>query len=247
MSIPRFDGTPLGVAALDHDTWVVTLDGPLAPELADELGRRLGKAAPDGTELLLWDETDDDPRVRVAIAGGWRKIGNKAFVEMDLDDVPDVGLPEGWEAVSLSRLGEEEFAKRMLHASAGDPFSRSAPETAVEDLRELIDHAESAFDPESWFAIERDGAELGVVLPQAYADDPTEGTLFYVGVVPSERGNKVGSVLHAFGLAQLKAFGARRYVGSTDERNVAMLKIFAAQGARVLRRQSFYHRPPRVI
>ena len=72
--------------------------------------------------------------------------------------------------------------------------------------------------------------EIGVVLPQIYAQDPTAGTLFYLAVVPERRGSGLGRRLHAFGLRRLRQLGAVHYYGSTDSRNAPMLAIFTANG-----------------
>lgn len=101
-----------------------------------------------------------------------------------LTDVP-VHVPEGWQLRSLAEVGEGEFSERMLAASAGDPYDTSTPESALGDLRHLVEFAGEASDPHGWFLVADDQGEVGVVLPQPFADDPERGTIFYLGVVPS--------------------------------------------------------------
>lgn len=238
-----FADTPLSVGEVDPHTWVLTLDAPVTPGDTARLGRMLGEAAPSGVNLMVWDETEDDPRAAIAQAGGWRRYASKAFVEGDLGRVPPVSIPDGWRLETLADLREEEFSRRLLAASEGDPFSPSTAQTALADLRDLIAFAEGAFKPEEWFAVS-DGEPVGALLPQVYPDDPLEGTIFYIGVVPERRGQGFGSRLHQLGLAMLRERGAVRYVGSTDERNLSMLKVFEKAGVRAVRRQTFYHRPP---
>ena len=243
MQYVSFADTPLSVDELNPHTWVLMLDAPVTPDDTARLGRALDEAAPPGVNLLVWDEADDDPRAAIAQAGGWRRQASKAFVEGDLGRVPPVSIPDGWRLQTLAELGEEEFSRRMFTASEGDPFSPSTAQTALADLRDLIAFAEDAFEPEEWFAVS-DGEPVGVLLPQVYPDKPLEGTIFYVGVAPERRGQGFGSRLHQLGLAMLRERGAVRYVGSTDERNLPMLKVFEKAGVRVVRRQTFYHRPP---
>ncbi len=234
--------TAVWIGELTSTTWTLSLSRDLSDEEIESAAGELARHAGTHVELLVWDEIDDDPLIRVATAAGWRRSARKAFVDLDLDDLAAPAVPDGWRLETMAALGEEEFAARMVVASEGDPFSPSTPESAVADLRELVQYAGEEFDPEHWFAVS-DGDPLGVLLPQVYPDDPLEGTLFYLGVVPERRRQGLGSQLHRLGLEFLHERGAVRYVGSTDERNIAMLKVFAHAGARVLRRQTILRRP----
>ncbi len=164
-------------------------------------------------------------------------------MEADLTalDLP-AALPDGWELRTLAELGEEIFAVLLVRAAEGDPFEETPPELALDDLHELIAGAGSAYDASGWYAVRDESGDLGVVLPQVYADRPSTGTLFYVGVDPDRRGRGLGKRLHRWGLAQLVARGATRYVGSTDLRNAPMLAVFTANGGRCTRTQAHYVR-----
>lgn len=135
-----------------------------------------------------------------------------------------------WTVRSLGTLGRERFAEAMLRASQGDPYETSTADSALEDLRDLEEAAGAAFDAENWVVVDDAQGEIGVVLPQIYAQDPTAGTLFYLAVVPERRGSGLGRRLHAFGLRRLRQLGAVHYYGSTDSRNAPMLAIFTANG-----------------
>ncbi|WP_420176091.1 hypothetical protein [Luteococcus sp. OSA5] len=141
--------------------------------------------------------------------------------------------PPGWTLTSLDEMGAEAFGELMLRASHGDPFHTSTPESAAEDLRELIEAAGPALDPTEWFAVADAHGGVGVVLPQTFPDDPSAGTLFYLAFVPSRRGEGMGRALHRLGLSLLYRRGARRYVGSTDAANAPMIAIFGSNGCTV--------------
>ena len=100
--------------------------------------------------------------------------------------------------------------------------------------------AGDAFDPARWLLVSDAAGPVGVVLPQPYPDEPGTGSLFYIGVMPDRRGAGHGARLHLLGLHELAARGCTRYVGSTDERNPAMVRIFERNGARATGTQSFY-------
>ena len=58
------------------------------------------------------------------------------------------------------------------------------------------------------------------------------GSLAFVGPVPEARGRGWGRALHAAALARLARTGAAEYVDFTDEQNVPMRRVFAANGCR---------------
>lgn len=142
-------------------------------------------------------------------------------------------VPSHWYSRSMADLGERAFAAVMLDASTADPFDPSSPETAVEDLRGLVDAAGDQFDARRWLLLADERGDIGVVLPQPFPRDPTTGTLFYLGVLPRRRGHGYGRSLHGYGLELLRLLGVERYVDSTDAANAAMIAIFEANGCEV--------------
>lgn len=163
----------------------------------------------------------------------------KVVVERDLTELAgdEFAWPSGWTSRSLEELGAAEFAQHMVRAAAGDPFDTSTPESALEDLEELMDECKG-FDLSEWLLVADPQGEIGVVLPYLSRGDPSRGMVAYLGVVPERRGQGNGTTLHAYGLHRLAQLGATRYIGSTDTRNVPMRRIFAANQAvaRVSRR-----------
>lgn len=131
---------------------------------------------------------------------------------------------------SLEVVGRESFVRIMAKASEGDPFEDSTDRDVDREFQEMVDYAGSRFDPTWWTIANLGGETVGVVLPQAYAGQDDEGTLFYVGVMPSFRGRGYGKILHAAGLEFLSRHGVTKYIGSTDERNVPMIAVFKANG-----------------
>jgi len=74
------------------------------------------------------------------------------------------------------------------------------------------------------------GRPAGVMLPER---DGVVGWLALVGLVPEVRGRGLGRELHAAGLAELRRRGATVYRDRTDENNLPMLRVFAANGCEV--------------
>ncbi len=67
---------------------------------------------------------------------------------------------------------------------------------------------------------------LGVVIPIIEPDTEEEGRLFYMGVLPQQRGKGFGKQLHQLGLFLLQEKGATYYIGSTGVENKPMQQIF---------------------
>ncbi len=55
-----------------------------------------------------------------------------------------------------------------------------------------------------------------------------EGSINYLGLIPTYRKRGLGKALHLTGLHQLKALGCQNYFGGTEANNRAMLRTFAA-------------------
>lgn len=144
---------------------------------------------------------------------------------------------------TLAEVGRDEFIRVMTEAAEGDPFEDMEGRDPEADFQELVDMAGERFAPRSWFLPLVDGEVVGVLLPQAFPDSETDGTLFYVAVLPRFRGRGYGRALHATGLSILVERGVTKYIGSTDMRNEPMLRVFEANGCPQTTTQ-FLYRPP---
>ncbi|MFH1502579.1 MAG: GNAT family N-acetyltransferase [Candidatus Eisenbacteria bacterium] len=212
----------------DFDEVAVSLCAFLADSFAD-----------DGTEVFAWDRESDRAKNAALEAAGFVVAKRKVFVERDLRDY-ESPHEDVLEYRTLAELGEERFMEIMTEAAKGDPFEDVTERDPRSDFRELVDHAGDRFDPTWWRVAFLGGKPLGVVLPQAFPDRESEGSLFYVGVLPDRRGHGFGKVLHGAGLEFMARNGLERYVGSTDSRNLPMLAVFAANGCSPTGTQLFY-------
>lgn len=144
---------------------------------------------------------------------------------------------------SLAELGESVFLSHLVAAATDDPEG-SAAANPEQEFQELLAHAGVAFDPHRWF-VAFDPADpqcheaVGVLLPQQFADKPSEGTLSYIGVMPAFRQRGYGVRLHRQGLELLFAWGVKRYIGSTGQGNLAMQRVFETNGCRLLGKRYF--------
>ena len=139
---------------------------------------------------------------------------------------------------SLAELGESTFLDYLVNAATNDPDA-SAAMNPKQEFQELLLHAGDAFDPEQWFVVFDGSTAVGVLLPQPFADKPSEGTLSYIGVMPRFRQQGYGERLHQLGLNLLFSWGVQRYIGSTGQTNRAMQRVFQKNQCTLLGRRYF--------
>ena len=179
--------------------------------------------------VLTW-EAKESAQLNAALArAGFRVAKRKVFVERSAAGYRSPYV-DPFLYGSLEAVGRDAFVRVLARAAEGDPFEDRPDRDPEREFQELVDYAGSRFDPVAWMVASLDGETVGVVLPQVFEGSGDEGTLFYVGVLPAFRGRGYGRVLHAAGLESLARRGVTKYVGSTDERNAAMLAVFAANG-----------------
>ncbi|MBC9721937.1 MAG: GNAT family N-acetyltransferase [Lactobacillus sp.] len=86
----------------------------------------------------------------------------------------------------------------------------------------------------------KDEEPLGISIPHIEDGTTEEGRLFYFGVTPPHRGKGYGRLLHLHSLELLKDIHASYYVGSTDEHNDYMIRIFKANGCLLRDKKGIY-------
>lgn len=201
------------------------------------IGRRLRRDHATDTVLLSSRQPDWE---HALVEAGYEVHRRKTLVQKQLAPHPeDTSLR--WRP--LTELGDAAFLEELVACVEGDPFDDPSADPERE-WRELTEHAGPEFDRSSWRVAVDDDGTIGVVLATRYPDAPHEGTLSYVGVHPSRRRQGHGVRLHAAGLARLGNMGVTRYFGSTDQRNTAMLRIFARNGCETVTTQTFLRPSP---
>ncbi len=94
----------------------------------------------------------------------------------------------------------------------------------------------------SCYCVYRAGCELGIVIPIIEPGTTEEGRLFYFGLLPSQRGKGLGTIVHRLSLSLLQQKGATYYVGSTGLGNKPMQQIFQHNDCVLHRTVSTYSR-----
>jgi len=193
----------------------------------------------DRINVLSWLREEEMDTNRMLEGAGFLLSKTKIFVERELSDV-SFGYEDPFTYETLEEIGEDRFLEIMVRAAAGDPFEEDDSADPRIKFEELIKYAGGMYDPGKWFVLRLDGKPAGVLLPQVFERDTSTGTVFYIGVLPEFRGRGLGAVIHSKGLSLLAEEGARMYIGSTDTRNVPMIRIFEKNGCRQTDQQLYY-------
>lgn len=180
-------------------------------------------------ESTTWKRPEDELFDQLLIRNNFRIYIEKYFVSRSLQDYSS-DLFDPFSYRSFADTGFSQFEEAFQKVNELNVNRDVGTESPGKELQGMIEHAGKAFNPKMW-KLAYDHAELaGLVLPQVYPDDPNEGSVFHIGIVPSLRGHGYGRILHAKGLAELRSAGAKTYIGSTDIYNQPMIHIFEANG-----------------
>ncbi|KMK77875.1 hypothetical protein AB990_04565 [Alkalihalobacillus pseudalcaliphilus] len=85
------------------------------------------------------------------------------------------------------------------------------------------------------------GHPIGMIIPHIEPGTEAEGRIFYLGVLPEERGKGRSRVLHQDALSLLRdTYQAKTYIGSTSQNNIPMLKTLTNNGSKVVQMNHVY-------
>lgn len=96
------------------------------------------------------------------------------------------------------------------------------------------------FYPEDWQIGYYGTKPIGITMPQLHDEGGEIGSNYYLGVIPEERKKGFGRALQRRAVEILQERGAKMIVGSTDEKNTAMIKVFESLGYEFREHQFFY-------
>ena len=205
----------------------------------------------------------DYTRVLACLLEEWRqeRIG---YLSLLMDEMYEGWLFEqGFRKISAiveyTRLLDETFAperavtvetlaeSQMNDVSFADFYDSCRSGTANKNNLFTIEQVLESFENElgtEWrthcYLFRKYEEPIGLSVPHIEQGTLDEGRLFYFGVAPKQRGQGYGAVLHRLSLGLLKSMGARTYVGSTDENNRHMMRIFEKNGCRLRDKKGIY-------
>jgi len=144
----------------------------------------------------------------------------------DLDNVPVIPVPEGC-VLRTYREGDEEAIARIYRASAlGD-------EATAETVRDTLVR-QACFKPDRVFLVECNAEPVGTAAAWIDATCPGAGYLHMVGVMPEQRGKRLGAVLTVAAICHSRAEGFTRQQLATDDWRESALRLYLGLGYRPL-------------
>ena len=191
-------------------------------------------------ELMERERPDRTAWLHALQSAGLVVARRKLLVDRRLDDPPAPPMPAGVGWRSLAVAGAPAFRRVHSDVLASDAYIDDDVES---EWRTCVAQAGELHDPSIWRLAQGGDEVVGLIMPNRYPDAPEEGTVSYIGVLPAHRGKGWGWRLHAAALHLLAAAGAKRYIGSTDVRNVAMRRVFERNDCRELGVRVFLGRP----
>lgn len=141
----------------------------------------------------------------------------------------------------LKSMSLLEYQEMYYESSKGDPqidlTNLSAKEFYEQDKAELRE----LWDEDLMFMVLYDDEKLGVLNLRIMEEKgKKEGSINYLGLLPSQRRKGYGKILHLTGLKKLKSLGCGSYYGGTDSFNKGMLKIFESNNCKRAEEQYCY-------
>ncbi|AYC28538.1 GNAT family N-acetyltransferase [Paenisporosarcina cavernae] len=124
---------------------------------------------------------------------------------------------------------DKEFAELYELARSGTANKNNL--FTIEQIMESLPNELGATWRSNCFIFTENETPLGIGIPHIEQGKTEEGRMFYFGVLPDFRQQSYGAKLHLLTLHEMKKLGATTYVGSTDENNYGMIRIFEKNGA----------------
>ena len=176
------------------------------------LGERLRRFfLRENIEIISDENPKSEHKNKFLEANGFSILRKKAYFQKDLRDFV-IPASDEFSYRSLADVGLDFFLEIFDAITIYDK-ERTGPAQAF--LQELIDMAGKSFNTQNWLIAFESDKPIGIVLPQTFDDDTSEGSIFYIGILPQYRNRGLGKILHAKGLSELKRLGCNIYIGST--------------------------------
>ena len=197
--------------------------------------------------LAEWRETPcnylsllmDQENEQWLLEQGFHKVSSIVEYACSLDDANNKGEAGiDIESLTQSDMEDADFAKLYERCRCG-----SANKNNLFTMKEIMESLENELG-NKWRSnchiFKKDGQPIGISIPVIENGTEDEGRLFYFGVVPEMRGKGFGTIFHRLSLGLLKSMNATYYVGSTDENNVYMFRIFERNGCELRDKKGIY-------
>ncbi len=183
-------------------------------------------------------------------SGGWAAL-DAALAIPTAKVLLRVGPGTSATEAALSQRGfelkdEQVLVERRLDAvpvpDEGLRLVPVVPTTPLPELARIVPELAATTCAGTWFVLQADGQVAGLALLRT---DPVEGqgSLGFFGLAPAMRGRGLGRSCHRLVLFALRGLGCSSYRDATAATNLAMLRVFQANGCSVQGRVRWYGAP----
>jgi len=223
----------------EKEYWLVDQrkeDGVLVKEYHSSLNKLLEEWEQEQVEYLslLMDQAYE----AWLLDKGFHKVSSIVEYTRPLDESFLIASSVTYKSLQDGHWEDADFARLYDLCRSG-----SANKNNLFSIEQIMGSLESELGS-NWrshcFIFLEDERELGISIPHIEDGTKDEGRLFYFGVVPEARGKGYGKIFHRLSLEIMKQFHATYYVGSTDEVNEHMIRIFEANGCRLRDKKGIY-------
>jgi len=183
---------------------------------------------------LLMDEENEDWLLK----RGFNKVSSIVEYTRNLEETFNPTMEIKVDTLSESHLSDSAFAE--LYESCRSGSANKNKLFSIDQIMESFVNELGSKWREHCYIFSNGKQALGISIPHIEEGTRDEGRLFYFGVVPEQRGKGYGTVFHLLSLEIMKRFGAKSYVGSTDENNQHMIRIFETNGCTLRDKKGIY-------
>jgi ribosomal protein S18 acetylase RimI-like enzyme len=183
--------------------------------------------------------TDVGPDAESLLAAGFRHVSDLLYLVCLADQFPASPPPPKLEFQPYLPALHARFAK-LVDAT----YENTLDCPAVNGVRQIDDvlqgyQATGRFDPQRWFTVCHQGAEIGCLILTDYPEHAT-WELIYMALLPAARGRGWGVEIVRHSQWLCRQAVRRRLVLAVDAANEPALRVYAAAGFQAWDRRSVY-------
>ncbi|RFU60107.1 GNAT family N-acetyltransferase [Bacillus sp. V59.32b] len=182
--------------------------------------------------IIHQDSSYYEEMKNILLQRNFEYFSSKVMVYRDLPDCKAEELKYEWHNLEEeSVLTEEGYKDLWGNCMSGSENARST--LSMEEHLRSVKLELGPYWRKSCYAVYENNKPLGIAIPHIEPGTSDEGRLFYFGLVPEERGKGKSAGIHRDSLVLLHRLGAAFYVGSTDQANHGMQKVFLNNDCRI--------------
>jgi len=198
-------------------------------KLVNLLGEKFYSFVKKNKIVIMTENTARDRNQNRFMKGWGLKIKySKQLFTRSLRNI-EFNYKDNFKYLSLNEIGMYKFF-RLIKVSIDDTIKQyNRFRKYLKKMKRLI---RNTYDINNWKAVSLNNVNFGIIMPHVFPEKSELGTLLEIGLKPRCRGKGYGRIIHAHGLELLKEMGAKKYLGSTETTNCAMLRVFELNGCR---------------